>query len=129
LCPDGYCEFCAEQVAIDLPTLYNPKVLEYAFSPTLGVNGYFSGGCVYAAEPNTIFVLGDFNYPFPIPNAGGVYIGNAPFGVCDGYGQYFFSCGLIEETENSLTYAGGIGYPYSNSYGLQGWGGTATITW
>jgi hypothetical protein len=116
-----------------LPTLYDPKVLYYENGPSIGGyqgTGYLAGGgCVYAVEPNTIFVLGDFNYPFPIANDGGVYIGNAPYGVCDGYGQYFYSCGLIAETENSLTYAGGIGYPYSNLYGLQGWGGTATITW
>jgi hypothetical protein len=129
LCPEGYCEYCAELVATELATLYDPKVLYYEYSPfDPYMPAYRGGGCVYAAPPNTIFVLGDLLNPF-FSNAG-VYIGSAPYGICEGYGQYFYSCGLIAETENSLTYAGGVGYPYSDgTYGMQGWGGTATITW
>jgi hypothetical protein len=135
LCDPYLCEACEANIATELATLYDPKVLEYEYTPFVPyMPGYKGGGCVYAAPPNTIFVLGDFNNPFPFPNAGGVYIGNAPYGVCDGYGQYFYSCGLIAETENSLTYAGGIGYPYSSGFPpssgfMQGSGGTATITW
>ena len=86
------------------------------------------GGYVPAATPNNIFLLGFTGIPYGYLCCC-TYIGTAPYGVCDGYGQHFLSCGLIAETENSLTYAGGIGYPYSDSFGIQGSGGTATITW
>jgi len=123
LCAEGQCDYCAELVATEFATLYDPKVLEYEYFPLDPyMPGYKGAGCVYGAPPNTIFVLGEFR----------VYIGSAPYGVCDGYGQYFYACGLIAETENSLTYAGTVenAYPYSDStYGMQGYGGTATITW
>jgi hypothetical protein len=121
------CEDCELSRAGVISTLYDPKVVEYYDGGVDGISGYFSfGGYVPALSPNNIFVLGTRDYAGPCNN---IYIGNAPPYVCDGYGQYFYSCSLIAETANSLTYAGSIGWPLSGAIFVHGSGGTATITW
>jgi hypothetical protein len=128
LCDEGYCEACGENIASQLTTLYDPKVVEYFSGGGYGdISGYFNyGGYVPALSPNNIFVLGTRDYVGPCNN---IYIGNAPPYVCGGYGDYFYSCSLIAETANSLTYAGGLNSRYSTPNMMQGQSGTATITW
>lgn len=134
------CDECALARAEILTTLYDPIVFSYYTNvPSSPFAQYEAcpqgtcGSCVQAAPPDTIFVLGQYiGYQ---SSGAGVYIGNASYGVCEGYGQLFRSCGLIAETGNSLTYAGIINDPsyaspaYSGASCVNGRGGTATITW
>jgi len=51
LCYDGYCEGCAEQVAMQLTTLYDPKVLYYEINPNYGAHGYWGGALEDTFQP------------------------------------------------------------------------------